>query len=303
MNVGVIGLGNMGNAVAHRIIKAGHRVVGFDSNVEHARRARDMGVEITECAPLVAQSSRIVWLMLPAGPVVDQVIQEILPELRPGDIIIDGGNSFFEDSIRRYHALLKDEILFLDCGTSGGLRGRAEGFCVMVGGDHHAYERAEWLFKVIAAPEGYEYVGPAGAGHYVKMVHNGIEYSLLQAYAEGFQILKEGRYEQLDLEAIARVWNHGSVIRSWLLSLLQEIMEEDQALHEVSGRVDQGGTGMWTAQEARMRNIPTPCLDQALVVRAWSQQTAGNYATKLIALTRHKFGGHCVYKKSEDIPV
>lgn len=303
MKIGIIGLGNMGSAIAHRVIKAGHHVVGFDSDVDHARRVRDIGVTLAEHVPSVAQSARIIWLMLPAGDAIDLVIEDLMPMLHPGDIVIDGGNSFFEDSVRRYHMLLKHEIHFLDCGTSGGLRGRDTGFCMMLGGDHHAYERVEWLFKAIAAPEGYGYVGPSGAGHYVKMVHNGIEYALMQAYAEGFHLLKEGRYEHLDLAALAHLWNHGSVIRSWLLGLLQEIMQEDQDLHDISGQVDQGGTGMWSAQEAHRRNVPTPCLDQALATRLWSQKTDGNYATTLIALMRHKFGGHRVYKKGEDAPL
>ncbi len=303
MNIGIIGLGVMGSAIAHRAIKAGFDVVGFDTHIEHARRARMMGVNIVEYAPLVAGNARIIWLMLPAGPVVDQVIQELRPMLHAGDIIIDGGNSFFQDSVRRYQTLQKDEIFFVDCGTSGGLHGRDNGFCLMVGGDFQIFERLEPLLKAIAAPDGYAYVGPSGAGHYVKMVHNGIEYALMQAYAEGFHLLKDGYYADLDLAAIARVWEHGSIVRSWLLQLLREVMQEDQDLHEISGRVDQGGTGRWTAQEAHARNVPMPCLERALAVRSWSHKTTGNYTTKLVALMRNKFGGHRVYKRSEDIPV
>lgn len=301
MKVGIIGLGRMGNAIAYRLLKAGHEVIGFDIDVEHARNARQMGVEVVAYAPLVCDQARFVWLMLPAGAVIDGVIQELLPYLRSGDVLVDGGNSFYQDSIRRAHYLAKDEIAFLDCGTSGGLHGREQGFCLMIGGEKKIYTLCESLFKVLAAPQGYAYVGPSGAGHYVKMVHNGIEYALLQAYAEGFHLLHEGYFENLDLEEISRVWTHGSVIRSWILQLLREIMQEDQEFKDISGRIDQSGTGRWAVHEAYQRNIQLPCIEEALKVRAWSQQTNGNYATKLVALLRNKFGGHRVYKKSEEL--
>ncbi len=296
MKIGIIGLGRMGSSIAHRLVKAGHKVVGFDVSIENARMAREQGIEIVAHAPVVALEARIIWLLLPAGKIVDDVVQELLPNLRPGDIIIDAGNSHYTDSVRRAQLLIKDEIAFIDCGTSGGLQGRELGFCLMIGGERASFERIEDLCKAVAAPQGYAHVGPSGAGHYVKMIHNGIEYALLQAYAEGFQLLKEGNYEQLDLAQISALWNHGAVIRSWLLALTSEIMHHDQELREISGRLDQSGTGTWTVEEAHAQKVPVPCIEKAVAVRSWSQESGGNYATKLIALLRNKFGGHAVHK-------
>jgi 6-phosphogluconate dehydrogenase len=252
MDIGIIGLGPTGSAIAYRLVRAGHKVVGFDVNPEQARIARTAGIELVEHIPLVAQQTRVIWLLLPPGLIIDGVLQELLPHVRPGDIIIDGSSSHYKDSICRAQKLFKDEITLLDCGISGGLQGKEYGFCLMVGGDHKAFERISSLCKEVAAPQSYAYIGPSGAGHYLNMIQTSIEYALLQAYAEGFQLLKQGPYQHLDLACIAHLWNHGAMVRSWLLTLIGDVLQEDQK---------------------------------------WSQLNTGSYATKLAAVVRNKFGG------------
>jgi 6-phosphogluconate dehydrogenase len=291
MDIGIIGLGSMGSAIAYRLVRAGNNVIGFDINPEQARIARTAGIELAEHLPLVAQQARIIWLLLPASS-VDTVLHELLPHVRPGDIIIDGGNSYYKDSMCRAQKLLKDEIALLDCGISGGLHGKEYGFCLMVGGDHKAFERASWVCKEIAVPQGYAYIGPSGAGHYINMIQTSIEYTLLQAYAEGFQLLRQGPYQHLDLAQIAHLWNHGAMVRSWLLTLISDILQEDQELRDVAGHIDSKGMEQWTVDEAHAHKLSVPCLEQAISVRLWSQLSTGNYATKLIAIMRNKFGGH-----------
>ena len=298
MKLGMIGLGRMGNALAERVINAGHTVIGFDLDQDNTQKAQKLGVEIVPTVVDVAQKVSVVWLMVPPGDVVDSVIKQIMPHMKANDIIIDGGNSNFKDSMRRAKLLAMQNIFFLDCGTSGGIAGRHNGFSLMVGGDEVPYTKVHTLFTAIAAPGGVAHVGPSGAGHYVKMVHNGIEYALLQAYAEGFQLLKEGSFKDaiLDLEKITRVWNNGSVIRSWLLELSQDVFTEDQQLTAISGEVAEGGTGAWTVEDAHIHKVPVPLIEKSLEVRRWSRESGGNYATKVIALLRNKFGGH-VFKK------
>ena len=209
MNVGIIGLGRMGSGIAQRWLEAGYTVIGYDVDAVNKKAAQELGVTVARSLADVAHDARVIWLMVPAGPIVDDVIKELLPRLAPGDIIIDGGNSKFTDSMRRAQALEPAHIHFLDCGTSGGLYGREHGYCLMVGGEAHAYQTALPLLNAIAAPGGLGRVGPSGAGHYVKMVHNGIEYGMLQAYAEGFQLIKEGSFKDrhLDLHKISGIWN------------------------------------------------------------------------------------------------
>ena len=294
MKLGLIGLGRMGNAIAQRVIDAGHQVIGFDQSPASCAQAEQLGVTIVSSAQEVAQRARIVWLMVPAGEVVDSVLALLRPHLHKDDIIIDGGNSHFKDSIRRAKELEQHGIYFLDCGTSGGLHGRENGFSLMVGGDEASYIKIHPLLEAIAASGAVGLVGPSGAGHYIKMVHNGIEYGLLQAYAEGFQLIKEGSFKNYnpDLEQISRIWNNGAVIRSWILDLAHTIFEQDQEFHKISGRIGQNGTGKWCVENADENNIPVPVIQAALKVRALSEQTGGNYATKLVALLRHAFGGH-----------
>jgi len=298
MNIAIIGLGQMGSAIARRLLSAGHSAIGFDIHQETRDNARTYGVRVFDTIDQCADEADIFWLMVPSGDPVDQSIAELKKTIKPGSIIVDGGNSKFTDSQRRARDLAHHGISFLDCGTSGGIKGYEIGFSLMVGGDKSTYEKMIPLFKAIAAPHGYGYIGPSGAGHYVKMVHNGIEYALLQAYAEGFQLIKQGSFQQenLDLEVITGIWKRGSVIRSWLLDLSHEVFKSDQHLTDISGEVAEGGTGKWTVEDAHKNNVRVPTIENALAVRTWSRKTGGNYATKVIALLRNKFGGHAVKK-------
>lgn len=296
MNIGIIGLGRMGMAIAERAARHGHQVVGYDPSNSTQEETERLGIVYSNNLADVCKTSRIIWLMVPAGQVVDDVIAQLIPHVQPGDIIIDGGNSFYKDSIRRYAYLAQKEISFIDCGTSGGLEGRKLGFSLMIGGDKNSYDIVLPLFQAIAYPNGYQYLGPAGAGHYIKMVHNGIEYAQLQAYAEGFQLIKEGPYKNLDLKNIAHVWNHGSIIRSWILELAERIFARDQEFDKVSGNIGENLTGKWTTQVADELGVPVRVIHEALAIRAWSRETGGNYATKIVAMLRHEFGGHEVKK-------
>ena len=298
MKVGIIGLGRMGSGIAQRLLEAGHEVIGYDPGAQAVNGAQQLGVTTVPTLADLARETRIIWLMVPVGTPVDATINSLLPYLQSGDIVVDGGNSKFTDSIARANMLAHHGVSFLDCGTSGGVHGRELGFCLMVGGDELIYKKIQPLLVAIAAPNAVSHVGPSGAGHYVKMVHNGIEYGLMQAYAEGFELLKEGTFKdhKLDLHEISRVWNQGSIIRSWLLELTHTILRKDQELNAISGEIEEGGTGLWTAQDARACQVPMPVLDASLEVRRWSRKTGGNFATKLIAMMRHAFGGHAVKK-------
>lgn len=299
MKVGIVGLGRMGNAIAQRLVQADHEVQGFDIDQLSCQKAKSIGVTITFDTAMLAQNNSIIWLMVPAGPTVDKTIETLLPHMKEGDIIVDGGNSNFANSMKRAKMLETKKIFFLDCGTSGGLLGREIGFSLMVGGDQAAYEKIQPLFTAIAAKNGVAHVGPCGAGHYVKMVHNGIEYGILQAYAEGFHLLRGGTFKEsnLDLEKITRVWSNGSVIRSWLLDLAHDIFEKDQKLDNISGEIGATGMGAWSIEDAKKNNVPVPVMQASLDARAWSQKTGGNYATKVVSLFRNAFGGHSVKKK------
>lgn len=296
MKIGIIGLGRMGAAVAYRLLQAGHEVYGFDVN---QNALIDQRVERVDSIALVAKKTRVVWLMLPAGHLIDQVIEELLPCLHAGDVIIDGGNSHFSDSIKRAERLSHHDIIFFDCGTSGGVHGRQNGFCLMVGGNKEVFETLHIMWQSIAAPEGYAHVGISGAGHYVKMVHNGIEYALMQAYAEGLHLLHETHIggQSFDLKQITTLWNHGSIIQSFLLKLTGNIFENDQQLELVGGQVEHSGMGQWTVDQATKLKIPVAAIELAIKTRAWSCQTGGNYATKIMALMRQQFGGHTVHTK------
>lgn len=296
MIVGIIGLGKMGLAIAHRLVLGGHEVVGFDASQDAQVKAQKEGVACADSVQAVAKNARVIWLMLPAGKIIDTVLDTLVPVLKAGDIVIDGGNSFYKDSVRRAELLAQHKILFIDCGTSGGLHGKDLGFSLMIGGSEQAFKLTEPIFKAIAAPAGYAYLGPSGAGHFVKMVHNGIEYALLQAYAEGFDVLKHGPYGNLDLEKVASVWNHGSIIRSWIGELAQNVFAKDQELETISGEIGENLTGQWTVQAAKELGVPVKVIEQALAVRAWSRETGGNYATKVVAMLRNEFGGHAVKK-------
>lgn len=300
MKVAVIGLGKMGFGIASRMVRGGHSVVGFDPDSQSRDHARKSGIPVETLLTDFPRDCNVVWLMVPAGKVVDMVLKELLPVLAPHSIVIDGGNSFFKDSVRRAQELALHSISYLDCGTSGGVHGLTQGFCLMVGGDLKAYHKVLPLLESVAAPQGVAHVGPSGAGHYVKMVHNGIEYGLLQAYAEGFQLLKEGDFgAELDLHQIAALWQEGSVIRSFLLGLAKNIFTTDQALSSITGSIAEGGTGRWTIENAQEHNIQLPVLATALHVRKESRDTGGNYATKVVALLREQFGGHAVVRTED----
>ncbi|MEX0939874.1 MAG: decarboxylating 6-phosphogluconate dehydrogenase [Candidatus Babeliales bacterium] len=296
MKLGIIGLGKMGKAIAYRVLQANHEVIGYDRDETVLRDAEKIGVSPAKNIEEITKQTNIIWIMVPPGDTVDAVLTKLHKLLPAGSIIIDGGNSKFTQSIERAEICKKLSIRFLDCGTSGGLRGQTTGFSLMIGGDHNAYEEIKSLLQAIAAPNGYGYMGESGTGHYVKMVHNGIEYALMQAYADGFNLLKNGHFKNLDLANIASVWRNGSVIRSWLLELIHEILMNDQDLKDISGEVAESGMGRWTVEDAQEHNIPIPLIEDALAIRYWSQKTGGNYSTKIVALLRHKFGGHAVKK-------
>ncbi|PSP72333.1 6-phosphogluconate dehydrogenase, partial [Halobacteriales archaeon QH_6_68_27] len=261
MQLGVVGLGRMGRIVVDRTLDAGHDVVAFDLDEDAVAAAADAGTtpadSVTELAESLGEEKRI-WLMVPAGEAVDAALEDLEPHLDGDDIVVDGGNSRFEDSVRRAEAT---DAAYLDCGTSGGPAGAELGFSLMVGGPAWAYEELTPVFDAVATgPDGHDRMGPAGSGHYVKMVHNGIEYALMQAYGEGFELLANGRYD-LDLESVARTWNNGAVIRSWLLELCEEAFrEEGTDLGTVADRVEGGSTGTWTVQEALEQEVSVPLI-------------------------------------------
>ncbi|KKQ48728.1 MAG: 6-phosphogluconate dehydrogenase, decarboxylating [candidate division TM6 bacterium GW2011_GWF2_38_10] len=294
MNIGIVGLGRMGQAITWRLLQHNIQPFGYDPNEQSRQDFAALGGIPTTSLSSLAQKASIIWVMVPAGKPVDDVIEQLLTTLPPQAIIIDGGNSHYQDSKRRAAQLAARTINFIDCGTSGGIHGRENGFSLMIGGDATIVQQLDPLFKALATPQGYGHFGPAGAGHYVKMIHNGVEYALLQAYAEGFHLLHNGSYDNIDLEKVCSVWAHGSVVRSWIVELAQNIFKEDQTLETVSGFIDENKTGQWTQEEAALHNIPVKTIELALQTRAWSRQTGGNYATKIVALLRNQFGGHAV---------
>jgi len=296
LKVGIVGLGKMGLAIADRLRRASHEVDGYDPNQEAVEALEALGGHGVSSLEELAKNVDVVWLMVPSGEIVDNSLFELKLHMKK-KIIIDGGNSKYTNTIERAKKLADDHVSLLDCGTSGGLAGRDRGFCLMVGGDRASYDQVEPILSAIAVPGGYAYVGPSGAGHYVKMIHNGIEYALLQSYGEGFNLLKNGVYKDLDLATIANLWDHGSIIRSYILQLSHEILKKDSTLEKVSGTVADSGMGRWTVELAEKEDIPVPLIKQALEIRKESQKTDGNYATKLVALLRNAFGGHSVEKK------
>ncbi|WP_435067352.1 phosphogluconate dehydrogenase (NAD(+)-dependent, decarboxylating) [Haloplanus sp. C73] len=298
MQLGVIGLGRMGQIVVERTLAAGHDVVAFDIDEGAVATAVDAGAVPADSIPNLCEqlgSEKRIWLMVPAGDAVDAALEELEPHVDADDIIVDGGNSHFEDSTRRAAAT---DAAYLDCGTSGGPAGADLGFSLMVGGPEAAYAELAPVFDAVATgPEGHDRMGPAGSGHYVKMVHNGVEYALMQAYGEGFELLHEGRYD-LDLEAVARTWNNGAVIRSWLLELCEvAFREEGSDLGDVADHVAGGSTGTWTVQEALEREVPVPLIHQALAERFASRRD--RFSRRLANRLRYGFGRHEVARKEE----
>lgn len=296
MELGFVGLGRMGKNMVVRLVRGKHRVVAWAPSPESVREvAKEGAIGASSLADLVLKLGdrpRAVWTMVPSGDVTEQVIREVAGHLEPGDIVIDGGNSNYKDSIRRAVFLAEKKIHFVDSGTSGGIWGLANGYCLMIGGDEGICRRLEPLFTTLAPPDGYRRVGPNGAGHLVKMIHNGIEYGMMQSYAEGFEILKASPYK-LDLAQVAALWQHGSVVRSWLLDLAADALREDPELKSVSDYVDDSGEGRWTVIESVERAVPAPVLTLALQARFRSRQEA-SFQGKLLAALRNKFGGHAV---------
>ncbi len=296
MRLALIGLGKMGYNMTLRLLEGGHEVVASDRNVDVAREVASKGAIFGEStADAIAKLSgpRVVWVMVPAQ-VTDAVIQDVAGKLSKGDIIIDGGNSNWKDSRARAEKLAEKGILFCDAGTSGGVWGLKNGYCLMVGGSPEAIKVCEPIFKTLAPPGGYAHVGAPGAGHYVKMVHNGIEYGLMQAYAEGFEIMKTAPYK-LDLHNIASIWGYGSVVRSWLLELLESALKEDTDLHAIKGWVEDSGEGRWTVQAAIDQDVPAPIITLSLQTRFRSRQ-GESFGAKVLAALRNQFGGHAVKK-------
>jgi 6-phosphogluconate dehydrogenase len=299
MQLAMIGLGKMGGNMTERLIRGGHAVVTFDRSTESVQKYAKLGATAASSLADVVKklaAPRIVWIMVPAGDPVDQTIAELQPLLSEGDIIIDGGNSNFHDTIRRAKALADVGMQFIDSGTSGGIWGLENGYCLMVGGEKRAVLRCEPIFKTLAPPNGFAHVGPSGAGHYVKMIHNGIEYGLLQAYAEGYEILHASKnFPDFDLHRIAELWQHGSVVRSWLNELAVRAFDKDASLEKIRGWVADSGEGRWTVQEAIDLDVPAPLITLSLLTRFRSRQE-DSFSAKVIAALRNEFGGHAVHK-------
>ena len=297
MQLAMIGLGRMGGNMTERLMRGGHAVVVYDRDPATVKKYQQMGATpATDLTEVVKKLSapRVIWIMVPAGQPVDDTIDALRPQLAAGDILIDGGNSMYKDSRARAERLAAEKINFIDAGTSGGVWGLENGYCLMVGGDTAAVKHCEPIFLTLAPKDGYLHVGPPGAGHYVKMVHNGIEYGLLQAYAEGYEILAASKkYPELDLQAIAELWQHGSVVRSWLNELAAAAFARDPRLDKLKGYVADSGEGRWTVAEAIEEDVPAPVITLSLLMRLRSRQS-DTFSGKVIAALRNEFGGHAV---------
>jgi 6-phosphogluconate dehydrogenase len=295
VKLGFVGFGRMGGNMVKRLLDRGHQITVYARRPEVRAEAAGLGAAPADSlADLVEQLAppRVVWMMIPAGGPVDATLSTLQPILSAGDIIVDGGNSNYKDSIRRAAAAASKNLRYIDAGTSGGIWGLQVGYCLMVGGEADAVKVVEPAFLDLAPKDGYQHVGPSGAGHFVKMIHNGIEYGMLQAYAEGFAILHAGSYH-LDLRAISALWNHGSVVRSWLLELAERAFAADPELRSIRGYVEDSGEGRWTVQEAIDHDVPAPVITLSLLQRFRSRQEE-NFGDKVIAALRNQFGGHAV---------
>jgi 6-phosphogluconate dehydrogenase len=300
MKLAIIGLGRMGLNMARRLLRGGHEVVAFNRSPEKTRdlMKEDGALGAFSLREVAAQLSgpRIIWLMLPAGRIVDDHIDELKTYLSPGDIVVDGGNSYYKDDVRRARDLEEKDIRYLDAGVSGGIWGLQEGYCLMIGGDKRIFGRMEPIFATLAPEDGYLHCGPAGAGHFVKMVHNGIEYGMMQAYGEGFEILEASPFrEDFDYQKISHLWNQGSVVRSWLLELLEDAFGKNSRLEDIRGVVEDSGEGRWTLQQAVDTDVPAPVIALSLFQRFRSRQE-NTFTDRVLAALRHEFGGHGVVK-------
>jgi 6-phosphogluconate dehydrogenase len=291
----------MGANMAQRLLRGGHRVVGFAPKPESRKAIEEKGAEsAASLAELVAKLSapRVMWVMVPAGAATDSTLAGLLPLLRAGDTVVDGGNSNYQHTLQRAQMFASHDIHYVDCGTSGGIWGLAEGYSLMVGGDAAAVERLRPIFETLAPAKdrGWGRVGPAGAGHFTKMIHNGIEYGLMQAYAEGFSILGHKTDFALDLHQVAEIWRYGSVVRSWLLDLTADALRKNPGMNGIAPQVADSGEGRWTVAEAIALDVPAPVITQALIQRLRSRDTQ-SFADKLLAAMRNEFGGHAVTRE------
>ncbi len=298
MNIGMIGLGRMGGNMAERIRQGGHGVVGYDRDPDTRAAATTRGLDVADTLEHLVEmlpKPRAVWVMVPSGNPTEATVSALTDVLEEGDVLIDGGNSNYKDTMRRAASLQRQGVRMIDAGVSGGIWGLAEGFCLMVGGDDDAVAMVEPVFRTLApSPElGYAHVGAVGSGHFVKMVHNGIEYGLMQAYAEGFELLKAKEQFGLDVAQIAELWRHGSVVRSWLLDLTAAALDEDADLSDIQPWVEDSGEGRWTVEESVELAVPLPVISMALQARFRSRQEAA-FGFKLLAAMRNQFGGHAV---------
>ncbi len=297
MTIGLIGLGKMGFPLALNMLRNKFTVVAFDIDDANRKKSADAGIVTTSSIQAVAMhlpSPRIIWSMVPAGPATESVLTQLPSLLSPGDIVIDGGNSNYKDTLRHYAMFKEHGIRFLDCGTSGGTSGALNGACTMIGGDKDAYEVCKPVFDAISVENGSLYVGETGSGHFTKMVHNGIEYGMMQAIAEGFEVLNKSQFD-VDFEAVAKVWNHGSVVRSWLIELTQNAFSKDPKLSAIKGIMHSSGEGKWTIETALDLGVPTPVIALSLLMRFRSQEE-DTFAGKVVAALRNEFGGHAVVK-------
>jgi 6-phosphogluconate dehydrogenase len=295
MRLGMVGLGRMGGNMATRLIRSGHQVVGYARSEESRNAAAAQGAETVESLEALVEAlepPRLAWAMVPAGPPTDEVVGALGDLLDEGDVIVDGGNSNFTDSVRRAATLNGRGIAFVDAGVSGGVWGLKEGYCMMLGGESGAVDRVRPALDALAPADGWAHVGPSGAGHFVKMVHNGVEYGMLQAYGEGFEILRASVFD-LDLHQVAEVWRRGSVVRSWLLDLLASALEKDPGLDRVAGYVEDSGEGRWAVLAAIDEDVPAPVTALSLFARFASRQDE-SFSAKVIAALRREFGGHAV---------
>jgi 6-phosphogluconate dehydrogenase len=300
MELAMIGLGRMGLNMATRLVRGGHRVIGYARTEATVNEAVGLGAEGAHTLEEVVsklKAPRIIWLMIPAGKVTDDTIEKLLPLLEAGDTIIDGGNSNYKESVRHAAFLEPKGIEFVDCGTSGGIWGITEGYSLMIGGKREVVEKLRPIFETLApgADKGWGYVGPHGAGHYVKMIHNGIEYGMMQAFAEGFSIMKAKKEFGLDLSQISHIWQHGSVVRSWLLDLAARALDQDRDLADIKPWVADSGEGRWTVFESIDLNVPAPVITLSLQTRIASRDEE-NFTARMLAALRNQFGGHAVQK-------
>ena len=300
MKIGLIGLGKMGFQLALNMHDMGHEVIGYNRSRGKVDALKREGVQATNSLEDLANrldNPRHLWIMVPAGAAVDDVLENLSPLLAPGDLVIDGGNSHYRDTLRRTGKLKEKGIHFMDIGTSGGIEGARHGACMMVGGSDNNYFQLEEMLKDLCVPGGVTHVGPEGAGHYVKMIHNGIEYGMMQAIGEGFEILREGPFD-IDYAQVAEVWRHGSVIRGWLMDLTHKAFQEDSELASIKGVVHASGEGLWSVQEALDLSVPVPVIAASLFTRYRSQQ-ADTFSGKVVAGLRNQFGGHATVKEDE----